>query len=223
MNYSGIPDSILRSIPLVPRDRRVSLLVRHAHRPDPEPGSYGNEIELSREGIVAAEQLGTTLSHFSAGRLQSSSMPRAVATASAIAKGAGWNVPLEEDWRLGMHGPFVIDPIVAGPLILKIGAAEMIRRQLHNADPPPGMRPTSEGVVLILQFLSKSLDAAPALDLNVTHDNIMATTIGALLGVDFRDDNWPSFLEGLFIWREGSSLVGVWRGKRIGLLSDEQC
>ena len=223
MNCSGIPDSILRSIPLVPKDRRVSLLVRHAHRPDPESGSYGNEIELSREGMVATGQLGSALGGFSAGRLQSSSMPRAVATALAIAKGAGWSVPLEEDWRLGMHGPFVIDPTITGPLILEIGAAEMIHRQLHDPDPPPGMRPTSEGVELILQCLSKNLEAAPALDVSVSHDNIMATTIGALIGVDFCDDNWPGFLEGLFIWREGNSLVGVWRGKRIGLLSDDQC
>lgn len=212
---SGFQDSILRSIVLVPRDRRVSLLIRHSHRPDLEPGTYGNEVELSREGVLAAEQLGAELSAFSAGVLRSSSMPRALATATAIAKGAGWDVPLQEDWRLGMHGTFVTDPLITGPQFLELGAVEMVRRQLHDPHPPAGMRPTGEGVALMLECLTENLDDAPALDINVSHDAIMAATIGALLGVDFDDDNWPGFLEGFFIWREANSLIGVWRGERV--------
>lgn len=85
------------------------------------------------------------------------------------------------------------------------------------------MRPTSEGVTLMVGRLSENLDASLSLDVNVSHDAIMATTIGALMGIDFGDDNWPGFLEGLFIWREDNLMAGVWRGERIGLLSDDQC
>jgi hypothetical protein len=125
---------------------------------------------------------------------------------------------MKEDWRLGMHGPFVIEPSITGPQFLEVGAAEMVRRQLHDPDPLPGMRPTGEGVALMVQCLAEHLDGAPALDVSVSHDAIMAATIGALLGVDIDNDSWPVFLEGLFIWREGNSLVGVWRAETVGLL-----
>ena len=213
MKWSGVPESLLQSIALVPRDRRVSLLIRHSHRSDIENGAHGNEIELSREGVLAAEQLGGALRGFQAGRLRSSSMPRAVATAMAISRGAGWNAHLEEDWRLGMHGPFVVDPSVVGRQVLEIGAVEMVRRQLHDPGNFPGMRPTMDGIGLIVEYLTEDLGASPALDVNVSHDAIMATTIAAVLGIDFEDDDWPGFLEGLFIWREGDSLLGVWRSK----------
>jgi len=47
----------------------------------------------------------------------------------------------------------------------------------------------------------------------VTHDTIVGTVVGYLMGQQFNTANWPNYLEGVLIWREGAKVVAHWRGE----------
>ena len=70
MSKMPVPLTVLRSFELAPENVHVALLLRHSHCTPIEAGTYGNEIELTSEGVRVAEELGTVL-----GRRQASRLP----------------------------------------------------------------------------------------------------------------------------------------------------
>ena len=142
------PDSatLLSDGGVVPRECDVALVLRHAQREDIPPGSFGEEVQLTQQGIKASERLGELISKRLPGMVVSSPIWRCIATAQAISRGAGWSAGIATDSRLGKHGPFVSEPEVSGRLFMEVGISEIVRRQLLDDQAPPGMRDTSEGV-----------------------------------------------------------------------------
>ena len=69
---------------------------------------------------------------------------------------------------MGKPGAFVLDAEAAGSLFLEIGILELVRRQLSDAKPPAGMRPTAEGVSILLELASAQLGRQGNLELFVT-------------------------------------------------------
>ena len=217
---SAVPESLLRSLEVIPRHKRVSLLLRHAHRPPIEPGTYGDEVELSDAGTHAAEELGEILSYRRPGRVAASPVKRNGVTAAAIVRGAGWEADVVEDSLLGLPGPFVVDPALAGPLFLEWGPLEVVKRQLSDRRALPGMRPTHEGVSLLWDLMTGHDDNAD-LDIFVTHDSVIAAFAGYLLEQTPVEENWPQFLEGVFVWRDegGSHLVSCGVSRKLSRVS----
>jgi hypothetical protein len=117
------------------------------------------------------------------------------------------------DGRLGAPGTFVVNPALAGPLFLKLGPGEVVRRQLTEPDPLPGMRSTSEGVSLILDLMLEHPSLTNGLDVFVTHDSLLGVVVGYLLEVSVDSTNLPGFLEGLFLWKSSNGLGVAWRGE----------
>lgn len=216
-----IPPSLLQSFECVPVEAHAAVLLRHAHRPSflPSSSGYGHEVDLSPEGIQAAEVLGTVFRKRLPGLLLTSPMRRCVTTLKTLARGASWKVPLVEEARLANPGCFVRQADVAVPLSLQLGIFELVHRQLCQQTPLPGMRSTAEGVVLLLDLFTSHQCEPRALDVFVTHDATLAPTVGHLLGLSFNATNWPDFLEGIFFWRSSmGGLVAAWRGECYELL-----
>jgi broad specificity phosphatase PhoE len=212
MSNLSVPSSVLRSFEMVPPNVHVSLLLRHSHRRPIKFGSYGIEIPLTPRGVRVAEELGSVLGRRQAGRILASPVPRCVDTGMAVALGAGWSVDLVQDRRLGDPGPFVVDTSLAGPMFLELGSVEVARRQLVGPGPLPGMRPTQEGVLLLVDLIAEGPDYSNTLDVLVTHDAIIAVVVGYLLGVIPGASTWPKFLDGPFVWRSPGGLGVAWMG-----------
>ena len=140
----------------------------------------------------------------------SSPIPRCVETATAITRGAGWPASVATDWRLGEHGPFVSEPEVSGQLFLEVGIAELVRRQLHDPQTPPGMRDTAEGARTLLDFASEGLEDRGRMNVYVTHDAILAAMVGWLFRLPVYEEGWPDFLDGLLVWRSEGLLHCAW-------------
>ena len=204
---------VLRSLEIVPEGAHAALLLRHAHRTDIPDGEYGEDVGLSCEGIAAAEQLGAKMSGRRIGRLLSSPVARCVDTAAALARGAGWSTRVVTDRRLGAPGPFIEDPSVVGPLFLEKGTAGVVRRQLEETGPLPGMRSTAAGVSTVLDLMIGKTGNEAVLDILVTHDAILAVVAGYLTGELVDEKTWPGFLEGLFAWSDSGGLAIAWRGQ----------
>ena len=142
--------------------------------------------------------------------MASSPISRCVETARAISRGAGWSSSVTTNWRLGEHGPFVSDPEASGQLFSEVGIAELVRRQLHDPQPPPGMRDIAEGVRTLLDFTSEELDDRGRMNVYVTHDAILAALVGWLFQLPVYEEGWPDFLDGLLLWRSGGLLQCAW-------------
>ena len=212
MNLPDTVASIPDRLALVPSLTDVSLVLRHAEREEIPPGSFGEDVRLMARGVASAEGLGSLLSGREPVEMKASPVPRCMHTAEAIARGAGWDILVGADRLLGDPGPFVTDPGISGPLFLEIGILELVRRQLMSGPPPPGMRPASEGVRLLLGLVAGNLEEGGRLNVYVTHDAILAVLVARLFRLGVDDFAWPGFLDGLLLWRTGEGITCSWRG-----------
>ena len=162
--------------------------------------------------IAAAEGLGAALSAGRTVTAVSSPIRRCVQTAEAILRGAGSPSAAATDSRLGDPGPFIVQPEIAGPLFLELPIPEISRRQLQDAAPPPGMRPTAEGVEILLNLTTGNLGEGGRLDVYVTHDVILSVLVASIFRLPLDETEWPGYLEGLLLWRSDERLHLSWRG-----------
>lgn len=187
-----LPLSLVNDLNCVPRDRPVTLLMRHSAR---YPILYPADpylAQLTPEGFALAEELGRRLGRwYGGGRLLSAPVDRCIDTAQSIARGAGWAGQVGTDERLS-H-PF-IEP-----------AFESFARGEVN-----GALPWQAKAVLAL--LLAHAGSGPLLDVMVTHDTILVTVAGCLLKAPVLKEFWPEYLEGLFVWQAEGQVCVRWRG-----------
>ena len=202
--------SIVERLALVQNETAAALVIRHAEREDIPSGTYGMDVALTAKGAAAAERLGAVLVGGRQVSVTSSPMPRCVQTAEALLRGSGRGGDVVLDRRLGDPGSFVIDPATSGPLFLKLPGIEVVRRQLSDTQSPPGMRPTAEGVRILLGLVSASLGRQGRLDVYVTHDAILAVLAASLYRMPIDQVGWPGYLDGLLLWRSAAGLHFSW-------------
>jgi broad specificity phosphatase PhoE len=204
-------DALVHGLSLVPAGVHPTILIRHAHRGPIEPGTFGDEVPLTEQGVREAEQLGEAFRPWGIRRIMSSPMERCVATARAILRGAGVVSEIPVDPALGVPGAFVEDSSLAGPQFLKLLPPEVMRRQLQGWK-LPGMREPSDAISSLLGLVRDSGPGSGGLDLLVTHDSIIAGFIGHLLNIMPSDVSWPEMLEGPIFWPVPDGVNVVWRG-----------
>ena len=205
--------SIVEQLAVVPEGVDASLVIRHAEREDIPAGTFGHDVNLTAEGNQAAEQVGAALSQYRALTVVSSPVPRCVQTAQAILRGAGSSSEALTDRRLGAPGAFVVDAEAASPLFLELPVPKIARRQLLDALPLPGMRPTPEGVEILLELATNPLGDNGQLHVFVTHDIILSVYVASIIDSSLEETGWPDFLEGLLQWRHSGRLQFSWKGR----------
>jgi hypothetical protein len=206
----GIPTSLLNDLKRVPRDTPTAVLMRHAPRhPISDPRNYA-EAELTEAGVRVAEELGGMVRNsFSAGRLISSPVSRCQATVEAIARGAGWDTPVQIDQRLSHE--FMAPAWFAlerkrhrGLLPFQVQVTLRFMLPLEEEIPQSRSRPAEEPPG------KKSL---PPLDLLVTHDTVLGAVVGSLMDAPVLGPDWPGYLEGMLLWCTGDRIHVRWRGE----------
>ena len=213
MTSPGPVASILEQLSAIPANADAALVVRHAEREPIPAGTFGFDVPLTADGVAAAERLGAALATLREITVVSSPVPRCVQTAEAMLRGAhSPAATVATDRRLGDPGPFIADPEASGPLFLELPIPEIARRQLEDAAPLPGMRPTSEGVDILLNMTTKNLGESGRLNVYVTHDVILAVLAASLLRLPPDATGWPGYLERLLLWRTGRRLHCCWKG-----------
>ena len=204
---------IIEQLGSIPAETDAALVLRHAEREDIPPGTFGVDVPLTAYGVASAERLGAVLSDTRPRfRVITSPVPRCESTAQAILRGGALPEETTQDWRLGDPGPFVSDSEASGALFLEIGILEIVRHQLTHADPPVGMRPTAEGIDLLLGLTVIDLRSCGRLNIYVTHDAILAVLVAHLYRLPVDEIGWPDYLDGLLLWRCGERLHFIWKG-----------
>ena len=205
--------SILTRLSAVPDGVDVSLVIRHAQREEIPAGTFGHDVNLTADGTRAAEKLGAALSEKRTICAVSSPVPRCIQTAQAMLRGTGLPSEIHTDPRLGGPGAFVIDPGTAGQLFQELPIPEIARRQLQDAASLPGMRPTSEGIEVLMDLVTSPLGKEGRLHVFVTHDIILSVFAASILRSSLEEIGWPDYLEGLLVWRSAGRFHFIWQGK----------
>ena len=212
MNLPLAISSIVARLERVPAEADAAMLIRHAEREAIPPDNFGADVSLTDFGTRSAKRLGALLSEKREFTVTSSPVRRCVQTAEAILRGAGKSDGPRLDQRLGDPGPFVIEPEVSGPLFLQLDIQELVRCQLTQTEPLPGMRPTEDGVEILLGLMVDGLAQHGRLNLYVTHDAIMAVLVCQLLKLPLEDVGWPDYLDGLVLGKSSGHINYSWKG-----------
>ncbi len=199
------------------------FVLRHSARypilTDAEVYSAG----LTPEGVQQAERLGAEIQKLRRpGRLLSSPVARCLDTAAALARGAGWEVAVQPDYRLS-H-PF-IEPAwnaltSSGPPrtpLLPYGSSKLGERDERGERDATltgvqGVLPSP--IAGLLDLIVAGERAPGTLDLMVTHDTIVGTLAEYFTGVHISfPEVWPDFLEGVLLWQNAGELHLRWRDR----------
>ena len=217
MTDRGGESWVMEQLGGIPPQADAALILRHAEREGIPPGTFGSDVPLTELGVASAEKLGAILAGMRPQvRATASPLPRCDSTARAVLRGGGLPEEVDLDWRLGAPGPFVVDEEVSGALFLETGILEIVRRQLTCSEPPAGMRPTREGIDLLLGLIANGLQSRGRLNIYVTHDSILAALVAYLYGLPVDEIGWPGYLDALLLWRRGKRLRYIWRGLEQG-------
>ena len=210
MAPSTLLHSIERGLTLGP----CTAIIRHAECPPIPEGSWGNELSIRPAGVRASQALGRALGGC-LGALVASPVLRCVQTAEQVGVGAGRAEPaIATDTRLGAPGAHIALADELGTLFLDRDTRDIVADVLSGVS-TPGLRPPRE-VAEVLVDMASSLPREPGtVDVCVTHDAIVATLAGGLLGErpELIRSEWPNFLEGVVLAWAGVEPVVVWRGE----------
>lgn len=130
--------TIVDGLELLPTDRLVALLLRHADRQPLSPDDVGYDMPLTLNGSSCSHELGVRLK----GRLKTlrtSPLLRCVQTAEGVRKGAGVDLEIGNDRLLGDPGIFVEDPEVAWKNWQKMGNEGVMLHMAISDQALPGM------------------------------------------------------------------------------------
>lgn len=185
-------ESTFKQVSRLGATHRAGLILRHSARFPILNEAEVYTVGLTEEGVQQAEALGNKLGGlFKPGRLSSSPVGRCVDTASAIARGAGWQHEIFVDYHL------------SHPFIAPVWNALPIR---WDADPLPGQ------VAEVINLILEGDDTPGVLDIFVTHDTIVASIVGYFMGLEFHyPAYWPDYLEGMLVWRNETGVHFRWR------------
>ncbi len=196
-NRNDISDAkrLLQDINLVPKDKTVSLLIRHAARKPITNPDMAFVVDLTVKGLRDSQVFGEALAgEFNPGAIYSSPVGRCIQTAEGIILGAKWQREVMIDERL-TH-PY-------------------IRSAMHAISISSNSLGLPNQIIRLFSLLcgSKGELIKNRLNLFSTHDTVIGTMLGYLLADPGAIRDLPEFLEGFFLWREGNFYHLLWRGK----------
>ncbi|MCK6524059.1 histidine phosphatase family protein [Myxococcota bacterium] len=208
-----LPDSTLRALADAPRDRPVLSLLRHAARgPLPEDGG-GAEVPLTAQGERAALLMGAAVADWLR-RVQTSPLRRTMQTAAALATGAGQRGIVSPDTMLGDPGVYIDDPVLAGEAFQARGAVDVTKAMIRGETVGSGFVNPAMAAQRLLRHMMRSCGAAPGLYAFVTHDSILSATIAHIMGVPQQEQDWPRYLEAMWVWPEADGWWAAYRQER---------
>jgi hypothetical protein len=187
--------SIIESLNKIPKHQTVSLLIRHAAREPIQSPEMAFVAGLTVQGIKDSQVFGQQLrGNCQPGSIFSSPVGRCVQTAEGIILGAQWQKPVLIDERLTHDF-----------IRVALDAMSISRQSLGVPDQ----------VIKLFSLLcgSKGEVVKDRLNIFVTHDTVVKTMLGYLISLPSAQLQFPEFLEGFFLWREGKVYRLLWRGQ----------
>ncbi len=191
----------------------VSLLIRHAEK---EIFSIEEDINapLTESGRKMAYQLGRRMCPLTPHVTVAKTSPvgRCVDSLERIKEGMGFETPLVTTKTFGSLDPFFQDLPKLFEYYLAVGSKTLVK-ELLNGVPVPRMTRVDVGLRRMFTELIEDGSQRQGLGIYMTHDVMVAITVGYLSGDILNKDNWVDFLEGIAMINDGENINLAWRGR----------
>lgn len=216
-----LPDSMMASVKLLPKDKRMILFTRHSLRERSDGQGFASyQLPLTPKGRILAKSWGRWLAENLSYSLDtesiSSPIQRCVDTASLMQEGAGVEQPITKQPLLVEPGSLVTEPEVVGEVFKKIGALNFIN--LFLSGDLAGTKNVHQGGLDILSLFYQHQPQQGHLMLAVSHDTLLSAFLAVMMGVNQIEWNdWPKMMEGVFLWFDEQPMPKakayfIWRG-----------
>ena len=202
-----VPQWMLNALQHVPHDRAIGLLLRHADREalfKDFAQSYIQPItEIGRQrSLHLGKVLGSRLI-----RCHSSPLTRCMQTMQYVQQGAGIGVDIVEKRLLGDPGVFVVDADLAGQTWSTVPVEQINDNLCSNiVEPLKGLARGRQATNVAIQKILSEVQSTPGVHLYCSHDSIVGPICSHLMSEVLSVSEWPRFLEGVLLWREGSEV-----------------
>ncbi len=217
-----LPDSMMSSVKLLPKNKRLILFTRHSLRERSDGHGFASyQLPLTPKGRVLARSWGCWMAHNLPYSLDvdsiSSPIGRCIDTAQLMQQGAGLQRDIEHQSLLVEPGSLVTEPEIANAVFKEVGVLNFINRFLQGS--LEGTKNAYQGGLDILSLLYQYQPQQGHLMLAVSHDTLLSAFLAVMLDkieIDWND--WPKMMEGVFLWFDDkpfsqANAYFVWRGE----------
>ncbi len=215
---SLIPQSYIQDLKKIPEDRPVAIFMRHAERFSIEKGVLGLEVPLTENGRKSAFELGEKYIKNRLVAAFSSPVERCVDTANNIIKGAKKDIKVIEDPILGGKEYFMNDMMLFRYSYMKDGMPAILDR-VFEREYVDGVNDTRKSVPKVIKHILNNTKIE-GITLFLTHDGFISFVAGEIFRHRTTPEDWPNFMEPIFIWKDGDNVKLLFRGKIKTILYD---
>lgn len=198
------------NLSMIPRDRDVSIFMRHAERFEIKSMKDALEIPLTEKGESDALDLGKELTFLKDVRLCHSPVARCRVTAEMIGRGLqGAGIATGELESI---------PVLGGPYITgkwgdviksveDLGHDAFIRAWFEGTIESSIIMPLREAASLQVDFIRDHLEAGTGSSINVTHDWNILLLREQYFSITHEDAGMPDFMDGLVLFKDGNRFI----------------
>lgn len=203
---SNSADDLSRTLGALDHSLPFALFLRHAEREEVPADAPYADVDLTPAGTLAARLLGRSIGG-ALGWAAASPFLRCRRTARELS--GGHNIPVDEDTRLGRHGPWVLDHEAGARLFESLGMKGVVHAQMAGTR-WPCIRSLEDGTRLLLSSALDRIERSGS-GVCVSHDAVLMPAIAWLTGDTF-EGRWLSPLDGFALQRHPRGWQCVWRG-----------
>jgi len=203
-------NDFVNNLELLPKDKSVVGLMRHAERHSFPKGSFGNHVSLSKKGKLDCQLVSSFLSN----RLSSmytSPVSRCMQTAKLLVEN-NHHIKIFKSHLLGDPGVFIQDQDLASSYCLMHEPMHIVERLVSCEPNPEGFfEETRTAVQRLIKMMFLKSKNKIGLSFFISHDAILGPVLGTIFPEGSVESLWPHYLECVFFWREAEYIQIVYR------------
>jgi hypothetical protein len=128
-----------------------------------------------------------------------------------LREGARANLDIIPDRLLGAPGAFIVDALLGGQTLQRLGLESFLEYLIAGEGVLPGLAEPSSAASMLVRHMLGRMGSLGGLHVFVTHDSLLAPTAARTLHCPLPRHDWPEYLEAAFFWREGADIRGAYR------------
>ncbi|MEI6805295.1 MAG: phytanoyl-CoA dioxygenase family protein [Myxococcaceae bacterium] len=204
-------NNLSKSLVHISDQKTVLGFMRHCAREPIPPGTIGNEVKITPQGIRDTLRVQKLLGGRVA-KLYSSPVSRCLETANLLSPIARVSL-VNQSSKLGAPGVFVEDPEVAAMVFLQYQdrPIELAQALINEVKFSGFYESTSISIQGLIDYFLAEINE-PGISICVTHDSILGVMIGYFFPESSLQELWPDYLDTLFIQADHDDLFAIYRG-----------
>jgi broad specificity phosphatase PhoE len=200
-----IPKSYINGLNIIPKKTPVAIVMRHAERLEIRRGDTGFNIPLTEDGRKSAFKLGAEHLEGKISNIYSSVVGRCIDTGENILNGAKSNLKVIKCNTLFGEDIFVSNFAEMSNFYMKNGMITLLDLAYDRKE-VIGLNNVDKSVHQFINFVLEKIENNDGLSLFITHDMFISLIVGEIFRHRTTDENWPNFMEPIFIWKEGDDI-----------------